>query len=365
MTTLAQNIITHRSVALHELWLEAPGWTNPRTFTGLDAKEIEELGVDIKAKGMQDAPKVQKILINGTIRNLVIDGQRRVLGARDALPKNALIPVVDVSEDAVELTPEIADKLLEIALTSLRHEGLSSYELSNVADGMAKRDRTLDTIGTAIGKSKTWVSRMLKARATATPKLMLQWRKGEITDEQFKELAEVADPDKQAEQTKAVVEARKSGDKAEARVLSKETKETARAEKAGKPTPVTNGVHKPVVKPVVAGPQVQLFANEAEADKSLKPKPPAPKKPSQLAIDELLSFADRRPPTADYVKGLMDGVRYSQGLIEPDKFGRAWVQYVDRIEGKPRPAKKAKSKKAAKPKAAKTRARTSTGKRKR
>jgi hypothetical protein len=280
------------------------------------------------------------------------------------LPKNAPIPVVDLSEDPIALTPEISDQLLDSALTSLRHEGLSSFELSAVAEGMQKRGRTLDVIGVGIGKSKSWVSRMLKARSTATPKLMIQWRKGEITDEQFKELAEVADPEKQIEETKKVVEARKSGDRAEARVLSKESKET---ERAGRPAKVANGHAKAApasARPVVAGEQRDLFGNAVTAA-----KPAGPKAPSKAAIEDLLAMAAKRPPTSDYVKGLLDGVRYSQGVLEPDKFGKAWMQYVSRIEGRQRPAKKVKAKAAFRAKvkkAAKARRRvTSTGKRKR
>jgi ParB-like chromosome segregation protein Spo0J len=360
--TAAQNIITARTVPLSSLWLEAPFWTNPRQFTGLDDKEIAELGADIKAKGLMDPPKVQRIKVNGEIHDLVIDGQRRVLAARETLPKNAPIPVIDIDEDPIELTAEVADQLLDKALTSLRHEGLSSFELSAVAEGMQRRGRTLDVIGVGIGKSKSWVSRMLKARATATPRLMLQWRKGEITDEQFKELAEVVDPDKQIEATKEVVDARKAGDKSEARVRSKEVKEVARAE-----VKVANGANKPK-SAVVSGEQHELFTSEAEAQAADKPevkRPVGPKPPSKLAIEEMLLMAAKRPPTSDYVKGHMDGVRYSQGVIEPDKFAKAWVQYVSRIEGRPRPAKKAKpAKKPGKARKAKP-AKTSTGRRKR
>ena len=363
MATLPVHSIAGRTARLDALWLEHELFKNPRQYTGLDAKSLDELGAEIKAKGMVDPPKVQRFYVKGKdhpdeVADLVVDGQRRILAARDVFPKGTEIPVVDLSEEPIELTPEAVDELLDKALTSLRHQGLSSYELSAVAEDMATRKRPFDVIGNTIGKSKTWVSRMLTARKGAEPKLLTRWRKGEITDEQFKELAEVADPAEQADKAEKVVEARKSGDRTEARILSKETKEAARAGKAekkgqsaaGKDKPPTNGIHKPTKKPapIVSGEQRELFASEADADAHAKVTAVVAKAPVKLIskyvleVEEFLAMEAKRPPTADYVKGLMDFARHMLGLMEPRDFSKAWHQYVNRIEGRPRPVKKAK-----------------------
>jgi ParB-like chromosome segregation protein Spo0J len=326
------NVQTARTVRLDKLRIEATNWTNPREFTGLADDDISELGASIKAKGIVDPLKVQRILVNGEVADLVIDGQRRYLAAKEVLPKTAEIPVVDLSEEPIELTPEKADELLLKALTTLEREDLSDYELSSIAERMKVRGKTGKYIGAAVGHDESWVSKILKARSTATPKLMLRWRKGELTTEMFKELAEVKDPDEQEKATKEVVEARKSGDKSEARVLSKEIKETARAKSA--PAKPEKAGGKP--KAVVSGPQAEMFERPA-------PKPAGPKPPSKVVLEELLNMAKRRPPTADYVKGIMDGVRYATGSLDPSEFGKAWAQYVSRIEGRPKPAKKAKA----------------------
>lgn len=365
------SVITARNVPLSALWIEAPHWNNPRQDSGLSDADIASMGASIKAKGIIDPLKVQRILVNGEVRDLVIDGQRRVRGAKEVLPKHYPIPVVDIEEEPIELTPEKGDELMLKALTTLEREGLSSFELSAVAERMKARGKTGEHIAAAIGKSASWVSKILKARSTAAPRLMLDWRKGKITDEQFKELAEVKGEAEQAEAAREVVDARKSGDKAEARVRAKEIKETARA--AVKPNGTTghvNGAHRP--PPVVAGPQLDLLDKDKGGRGGADAKKPAPPKmTSRAALEDLVGMAERRPPVADYVKGIVDCARYALGTLDPTKFAKSWHQYLARIEGRPRPARKVKVKaKAARPvKKAKARkpakAKTSTGKRKR
>jgi ParB/RepB/Spo0J family partition protein len=357
MTAVAAPI-TSRPAKLSSLWLEHQHWTNPRTKTGLEEEDLAELGSSIKTHGLQEFPKVQKIKTASGIIDLVIDGQRRVRAATSALGKHAEIQVIDVSADPIELTPEVGDELLLKALLTIDREPLSSYELLEVAARMQARGKTGAYIADAIGMSTTWVSRMLKARATASPKLMLRWRKDEITDEQFKDLAEIKDEEKQVEAAKEVVEARKSGDKAEGRVRAKELAAGAKADKA-KDAKVANG-HNKEAKPVVKGPQLDLLEKERDkaAEEKAEAKKLAPKPPSRHAIDDLLAMADKRPPLHDLVKGIMLGVKYAIGTVEPDAFGKPWMQYVSRVEGAPRPAKKVKpAKKAAAKKSAPPKAR--------
>lgn len=360
--TSVQHSQTHRTVRLDQFWLEHELWKNPRTLTGLSAKELEELGSEIKAKGMIDPPKVQRVYVvkdgerTGEIADLVIDGQRRILGARDMMPKSTEIPVVDLSDEPVELTPEVAYDLTVKALTSLRHQPLSSYELSAVCESMKAAGKTLDEIGVAVHKHKSWISKMLTARAKASPQLLTKWRKGDITDEAFKELAE-ADAATQTTKADEVIEAKRSGDKALARVIAKETKATARAEKAEKKAETTRAPDVTKKKWNPDGEHRELFASEADADaharvEVAKAKAKAIKPPSKLALEEILRMAEKRPPTSDLVKGIVLGTRHALGLIEPDAFGKPWTQYMNRISGKPMKAPKVKAApKARKPKA--------------
>jgi hypothetical protein len=341
-----------RFVKLSELRLEHKFWVNPRVKTGLDAESLDALGADIKLRKIQVPLKVQQVRMPlGMDVTLVLDGQRRVLAAREVLDKNELIPVLDRTPEPIELTQEIADlMMLDMLAVGMQREGLSSFELSEVASRLRDRERKLSEIARAIGRSEGWISKMLKARGGATPKLMHQWRKGEITDEQFKDLSEVKDFHQQQNAAEKIVEARKSGDVAEARTQAKEVKETARAQnKPPKPAPPA-----PKVPPAVKGPQQGLFNNEDEeraykragGQIDVKPAPPPkPKMVSRAVLDDMLYMADKRPPTADYVKGVIDGVRYVCGIMEADDFSKAWHQYIRRVEGKPAKVKKAVAKK--------------------
>jgi hypothetical protein len=318
-----------REVALSSLRLEHPCWLNPRQFTGLDDKDIALFGKEIKERGVLDPPTVQKVMMNGSVVDLVVDGQRRVLAALEVLPKTTKIEVVDRTDKAIELTWDESDKImLEVLAMGEHRKSLSSFELSEVAERMRNRDRKIVDIAKAIGRDESWVSKILKARSLASPKLMLSWRKGEVTDEQFKELAALRDPDKQAEVVKQVVDTRKSGNKAEARQNLKELterykQEERKAKKTDTP-PAANG-HKPTT-PANGGEQVEMW----------KAPPPVVKKATMVprhVLEEMVALADKRAPTSDYVKGMMDGVRYALGDIDADEFGKPWRAYLARLGG--------------------------------
>ena len=341
-----------RLAKLGDLRLDHVNWANIRTMTGLDEQSLSELGSDIKERGILVPPRVQRVLVNGAVQDLVIDGQRRVRSALGVLSKTALIEVIDRTAEPIELTREQADQItLEALAISERREGLSSYEISEVAETLRNRDHTMAAIAKAVGKSESWVSKILKARLAASPKLMLQWKKGELTDEQFKDLAAVKDPEKQSEELEAVQEAKKSGNAAEARTRAKEAK--ARVQKADDekkpPVPAAKANGKNGRAPVVTGDQVEMWSKPPEVKKKTSP--------SKLALEQMLELAGTRPPTHDYVKGIMDAVRYALDETAIEKFGKPWLQYVSRATGQPMPKKaKAKKGKPSKPvKAAKAR----------
>lgn len=370
-----------RLVAIKDLRTEYPGWVNPREFTGLSDKELDELAADIKTAGdagekgkIIDPPKVVQVRgPNGTIVELVIDGQRRVLAGSRVLPKHTEIEVVDLEDEPIDLTPEKADELMSKAIRMFHREGLSSYELSTVAERMRGNGRELADIARTLHRSDSWVSRMLKARSTASPKLLLAWRKAEITDEQFKDLASQKDKEAQDENTDATVENRLAGNKSEARSKLKELVESAKqkkarekkekleakaAEKAEKVRQKADAKQKAAeakaakkagkngkasAAPVVTGDQQDLWKPPAEKPK----KPPAP---NRVALEEIVSLAEKRPPTHEYVKGVIAGVRYALGQVELHELGKAWASWISRLGGSvgakviTEPSKKVKAK---------------------
>lgn len=326
-----------RFVELGKLHLEHAMFLNPRTLTGLDDKEIAALGEDIKERDLQVPPKVQQIKWNNLIIDLVIDGQRRVKGALTVWPKNRKIEVSDRTAEPLEMTRELADELMLDALAiGQKREGLSSFELSEVAESMRSRENvTLDDISKAIGKSPSWISKMLKARATASPKLLGSWRSKKISDEMFKDLASVS-PVEQTAGIETALATRETGDKAEARTQAKELAAKAKSKDKDK-TKATNG-H----TPVVSGEQTHMWE-----------KPPAVKEkktgPAKAMLEDLSKLAEERPPTHDYAKGVLEGVQWTLGHLEEIELGKPWRAYLDRLAGKPKAAKKSKkTKKAAK-----------------
>jgi len=337
---------TTRWVPLGELRLEFGCWTNPREFTGLSADDIDILAASIHSRtaqideatyaGIKDPLEVVRILANGSVINLVIDGQRRHKAATKAYrgDESVLIPVVDLEDEPIEkLTPAHANKYLRTALEMVgTRSGLSSYELSESAqklrgtmDENTSKEFTLAAIATIVGRSESWVSKILKARGDAKPALLSQWKKGEITDEQFKDLASVKTPAAQAKAAEAVVEARKAGDKAASRTIAKEQKEIVKAKAARTP--------KAARGPVVKGEQEEI------------PLAPPRKSVPFPVVEDLLDQSKKHPPTHDYVKGIMDGVRYANGLMDPAKFAGPWHTYLDHVGGKSAALKKRGGKK--------------------
>lgn len=356
-----------RTVPLSSLALEHTNWANPRLLTGLAGKEIEELAEDIKAKHKAGHPSgievplhvVMVKTLNDDYINLTIDGQRRYLAASLVLPKNHPIEVIDLVPEAIELTPDRADELMLRALSiGSKREGLSGFELSEVSERLRNRGKTLLEIGQAIKKSESWVSKILKARSLATPKLMLTWRKGDITEEQFKELANQKDSEKQEAATADVVKARKSGDKSEARVKAKEIKERERVAKRREKDSEVELERRAEPKDKNGAPkQADMWRTPppvAEPKSDPKPTKPAIKKPSAAELEQMLELATNRPPTHDYVKGMMDGVRHALGLLLLEDAAKPWHQYILRLGGttrpkKSKPARKARTAKARKP----------------
>lgn len=350
-----------RYVPFEALDLEHKWWANPRTHTGMGDTEIQDLATSILAgtqsgseggeevktyAGVRVPLEVVMIRSNGSFINLVIDGQRRHKAIEVAnLPPDTLVPVLDLEPEPIEWTREIADYYLLRALSAVgTRAGLSSFELSESAvrlrdskDKETGKPLTLAKIAAAIGRSESWCSRFLSARECASPKLIHQWKMGELTDEQFKDLAAERNPERQAENAKDVVEARTSGDRATARTIAKERKIVART---AAPAPEPKGGK---AKP--AGPTVSLGSSSAKATPAATAEPkPEPRKPPSFAIvEDLLDMGKRKPPTHDYVKGLMDGVRWASGLMDAAKLGKAWMAYMQHVAGaraaKPEPAK--------------------------
>jgi hypothetical protein len=326
-----------RWVPFRDLRLEYKHWANPRTTTGLDDASIAVLASSIRAgttsdesgvyAGVKQAMKVVQIAANGSVDLLVVDGQRRYLGVKAAgLPDDVMVPVVDLEPDPVDWTPAAATTYLLQALEEVgTRSGLSGFELSENAlrlrsqtDPATKKPYTIAVIAGVIGRSESWVSKILSARENASPALLLQWQKGEIPEEMFKDLAALPKVDQRKKL--AQVQELAKDDKGAARAAVKEAKEIVRQKAAdSKAKPEKDSTKAAKSKPVVRGPQQEIPAT-------------APKKaPPKTVIEDMMSLRTAHPPTNDYVKGVMDGIRWATGDIDASGFAKAWRDYMDRI----------------------------------
>lgn len=349
----ADELVT-RWVAVEDLYLDAPNWKNPRTFTGLDRLALQKLGQSLLDDGPKVPLRVQRVIVTSEEDgepveiNLVIDGQRRTRAAQIACPPGFLLPVVDIiSSDAIELTEEIADILLDDSMATSDREQLSSFELVEVAAHMKGRGKKGTEIADKVRRSPSWVSKMLAAWEKASDKLRQSFKRGEVTDEMFKDLAASTDQDKTVGR---VLEARAAGDKTEARTRAKEAKVEAKASKT-KPMDAPGPEFAPREQremfddsrsPLTPAEERALAKDAGELAKPAKPK--APPVAARAVLEDLLETLQKRPGHSDYIRGLRDATAFALGLNGTEGFAKAFHEYLVRIDGAP-VAKAAKSKK--------------------
>ncbi len=150
-----------------------------------------------------------------------------------------------------------------------------------------------------------------------------------------------------------MAQARQTGDRAEARTLAKEqkegarrTKEAERSKAAAKPA-ATGKPAKPTQKAAAAPAATPLgTVDRAAPPHASEPAKPATPKPlSPAVVDDIPTMESRRPPTHDYVKGVLAGIRYARGMVDSPELAKPWQSYILHVQGAAKPAKaKAKAK---------------------
>lgn len=314
-----------RNVTLDNLILEHPLWKNPRTITALSAAELDDLGEDLIDRGQKMALLVQQIKNeDGSISELVLDGQRRCLALKRVCKirkkgeATMTLIVDDYLPSPVELTVESSDRMLLDALAvGIKRAGLSSYEQTEAVLQLRHRhpEWTMETVGKAIGRSESWVSRFIRARKLASPAVCQAWGKNKITDEQFKDLADIHPYDRQDDALAETLGLREKGGReahAEARHKIKEEKAKTKATKAAKKVKKAAKKLKKASK-VTNGHNAEIFSS------------------SKPALAEIVDLGKKKKPSDPYVRGLMDGVNYAIGDIGAGDFAPAWRTYLNRL----------------------------------
>jgi ParB/RepB/Spo0J family partition protein len=293
-------------------------FTNPREHTGLEKAAIQELAEDIATRGVQAPLRVRRVIVEGKVHTVIMDGQRRYLALKLLDKKgDTIVPVYDEESEPQEFTTEVAAQMLDDALAIGTHRReLSSYELVQSAVRLrSSGSRTNEQIGGSIGKSGSWVSRMLTAIGKAEPDVVSAWRTGKITDEQFKDLA-ATEKAQQAPTLTNVVEMRASGDR-------EAIAEARQAAKMNTPAPQPKAKAK-------AAKQAELAItarNDGKKAKAVAPSPPKPAKPSPARIAEFVELRTTRPSREPYIRGLLDMAAFVVGEITDDDFSPAFRAY--------------------------------------
>lgn len=378
-----------RWARLGDLLLDYKHWRNPRTLTGLDPVSLQALADDIRKKSVPTGATIMAgveealwvVRIQGTknkVDELVIDGQRRMRAMEMTdLGPDALVPVRDMEPEPVAWSKDLAQRYLRAVHKNVAlREGLSAFELSESAEDLrASNDpdtgnvTTIGKIAEILGRSESWVSKILTARKGASPNLLERWRKGEISEEQFRDLATGTRGQEQDQEAEKIAAARAGGDKAGARQSAKEKKEIARREAQAKRDKAKADKEAAKAKKradreaaraskkqgkgkrgaVVSGPQADLPLAAAEPEKPA-PAPPPPKPLQRVIVDDVITMVERKPPTHDLVKGVILGILVATGRKDMSELPKQWHQYVQHASGTA-PAKtsgKSKKKRGAK-----------------
>ncbi len=377
-----------RTITLDLLRLDHPLWTNPRTVSGMSDAELDELGDDLLDRGQQlditvqmvyDSPRsraewpaadplpAEPVVVRdlegmdpaeadpspdsevdadadaptmeGDISEpfaLVLDGQRRVLALTRACKRRKKglrtveVKVSDYSEGAVEFTAAYAGTLFEnITAAAIHRKGLSSYEQLEAARKGLARGRTMAQAAKTINRSESWVSRMNRAYDRAGPSLIDLWKAGKVTDEYFKDLAdvkggteafpfrnqEIATQEALAIQTAATGREAKTAARhlvkekaAEAKQARKAEAKASKPEKPAKPEPAAKGKGK------------------AKAE----PEPTRKDPPAKVTSRVFYAMGQTHKPLDPYVKGFMAHAAYDLGEIAADQLASSFRSYLKR-----------------------------------
>ena len=177
-------------IPYENLKLQSDEFTNPRTRTGLD--DIDELAEDIAARGL-----LYPLLV-WTHDNIIIGGQRRYLAIGKLIDQGRWPQIRSIIWRPPNQVPIIYfdGGTLEEARSAALADGLHRRDISQyeIAEYISTMKGSQDDIAQKIGKSRTFVNKLLKTWNSACPELKEIWCEDKIPYETVKQIA-AEDPD--------------------------------------------------------------------------------------------------------------------------------------------------------------------------
>lgn len=275
---LTDRISVHRN----ELKLEGLGFTNPRSF--VNEESIRELADDIETK----KAIVENIVAwrtegpNGP-ELIVLDGKRRTL-ALDVLISEGRSKGLEESVPVVVFEGSKAEAQM-MALSSIHKEPLPTFDIAKALYELSENENVPQKdLAKQINKSQPYISRLLTTYRKAGGDLLKVWRDSDIPLDTVMDIASIPEEDQIAAIKEQISTRSKGGKRA---------------------------------------------ASEARAKvKSASGQNP---RPSSKQITELLVLGDTT--NADnssnpYVRGLMDGLKFANGLVGLGEFENAWSKHL-------------------------------------
>lgn len=273
------------TLPLDELTLgEEVGFSNPREDQG----DIKGLAASITQHGLLYPLTIWKVKIKNRTHNVVTDGGRRLRAIRllvdkkkfnglaDAIPVTYLTGVTDQN-----------DARKKSLVANVQRRDLASYEIAKEIDGIIKLGDAQKDVAKSLGKSETWVSRIMKAWKSATPAVKKAWEAQKLPDDDVQSIIKLK-PDEQDAMLKKVLKAREAGGKSNGKASRKARGKARAAAKGGDRT------KKPGVE------KVRRYA-------------------------EVLKTATK--PTK-YIQGMLDMAKFMMGELSPGAFDKEWTEFA-------------------------------------
>lgn len=228
-----------------------------------------------------DDPEGSKILIGGHRRMMAIELLAKNKEDTHGYATNG-VPANFCPGDTLK------DALYSAADDNLHREDLTTFEQAKLMVKFREMGDSQKAIAGRLHRSETWVSRKLSAFAKVSAAVKTAWAKQKITDENVEDLAAMASAEEQDAALGELLANREKGrdGKSEGRANAKS--------KGAKGTKVA--------------------------------------KPNSKVIQELILLCDMAPKDAVYIKGLLDGFRFTQGLIDHSKFAPEFKAHMKDVQ---------------------------------
>lgn len=216
-----------------DLALEGEDFVNPRTSTGLGAKDIKALAKSIELDGL-----LNPIIVWGET-GVILAGQRRYKAIEHLIKSKSKAVAAHGLKDEIPVriceAETVEEAMMISSLDNLAREDLSKYEEMNALIALAEMGFNQTQIAARTGRSKSYISRSFAAwkKASEPLKETLRDNPDDLPFDTFKDIATTAKTEKSQEEMLKDYLSKSKGksreEKGKARAETKKKKAAAKA----------------------------------------------------------------------------------------------------------------------------------------